>query len=200
MNDLKNLKSVFTGVYLHYYNGLKSEPEPEPKFEKNITEITKLKNQRFNEIVKNEKTINHELFRKYFEYSRPSGMYKALKEINNSKKNKVQVNKIPTVPDFSGLSRNQVSSHEVPKYNLIVPNNVPFSSTSKENPKLLFFQSINLFVYKLTSSSTASSTIFKFLSPGGGVYSKTLLHQCFITLATSFQGLMSWRIGPAQGF
>ena len=106
MNDLKNLESVFTGVYLHCYNGLKSEPEPEPKFEKSITEITKLKNQRFNEIVKNEKTIKHELFRKYFEYSRPSGMYKALKEINNSKKSKVQVNKIPTVPDFSGLSRN----------------------------------------------------------------------------------------------
>ena len=180
--------------------GLNQNQNQNQNFEKSITEITKLKNQRFNEIVKNEKTINHELFRKYFEYSRPSGMYKALREINNSKKNKVQVNKIPTVPDFSGLSRNQVSSHEVPKYNLIVPNNVPFSSTSKENPKLLFFQSINLFVYKLTSSSTASSTIFKFLSPGGGVYSKTLVHQCFITLATSFQGLMSWRIGPAQGF
>ena len=37
-----------------------------------------------------------------------------------------------------------------------------FSSTFKENPKFLFFHSSNLFVYKLTSSSTASSTIFKY--------------------------------------
>ena len=37
-----------------------------------------------------------------------------------------------------------------------------FFSTFEENPKFLFFYSPNLFVNKLTSSSTASSTIFKY--------------------------------------
>ena len=37
-----------------------------------------------------------------------------------------------------------------------------FSSTFKENPKFLLFHSPKLFIYKLTSSSTASSTIFKY--------------------------------------
>ena len=38
-----------------------------------------------------------------------------------------------------------------------------FSSIFVENPKFLFFHSTkNLFVYKLTSYSTASSTIFKY--------------------------------------
>ena len=38
-----------------------------------------------------------------------------------------------------------------------------FSSTFEENPKFLLFHSPNLFVYKLASSSIASSTIFKYL-------------------------------------
>ena len=37
---LRNLESVFTGVYLHYDNV--SEPESKPKFEENIAERTKL--------------------------------------------------------------------------------------------------------------------------------------------------------------
>ena len=36
-----------------------------------------------------------------------------------------------------------------------------FSSTLEENPKFLFFHSPKLFVYKLPSFSTSSSTIFK---------------------------------------
>ena len=36
-----------------------------------------------------------------------------------------------------------------------------FSSTLEKIPKFLFFHSTKLFVYKLTSSSTSSSTIFK---------------------------------------
>ena len=36
------------------------------------------------------------------------------------------------------------------------------SSTFEENPKFLFFHSPDLLIYKLTSSSAASSTIFKY--------------------------------------
>ena len=54
--------------------------------------------------------------------------------------------------------------HHVPKSrNTINLSRVKaFSSTFEENPKFLFFHSPKLFVYKLTSSSTASSTIFKY--------------------------------------
>ena len=38
LNVLKNLESVFTGLYFHY----DSEPESEPEFEESIAERTKL--------------------------------------------------------------------------------------------------------------------------------------------------------------
>ena len=70
--------------------------------------------------------------------------------------------KILTVPNFSGLSRNQAPCREVPKYNKLVPNS-SFFSTVEENPKFLFFHSPkSLFFYKSTSYSIASSTIFKY--------------------------------------
>ena len=62
--------------------------------------------------------------------------------------------KIPTVPNVSGLSQNQVPRPEVPKYNKLVK---AFSSAFEEKLQFLFFHSPNLFVYKLTSSSTARS-------------------------------------------
>ena len=68
--------------------------------------------------------------------------------------------KIPTVPNFSGLSRYQASYPEFPKYSM--PRIKAFSSTFEENPKFLFYHSPNLFVYKLTSSSRASSSIFNY--------------------------------------
>ena len=55
--------------------------------------------------------------------------------------------------------------HHVPKSrNTINLSRIQaFSSTFKESPKFLFFHSPkNLFFYKLTSYSTASSTIFKY--------------------------------------
>ena len=54
--------------------------------------------------------------------------------------------------------------HNVPKSrNTIYLSRIKaFFSTFEENPKFLLFYSPNLFVYKLTSSSTASSTIFKY--------------------------------------
>ena len=58
------------------------------------------------------------------------------------------------------------TKHHVPKSrNTIYLSEIKaFSSTFEENPKFLFFHSPNLFVYKLTSSSTASSTIFKYFN------------------------------------
>ena len=68
--------------------------------------------------------------------------------------------KIPTVLNFSGLSRYQAPSPKVPKYNM--SRIKAFPSTFEENPKFLLFHSPNLFVYKLTSSSRASFTIIKY--------------------------------------
>ena len=63
-----------------------------------------------------------------------------------------------------------------------------FSSTFEENPKFLFFHSPKkLFLYKLTSYSTASSTIFKYLKSQRWCLFKTLLRQCIFTLKTSYR-------------
>ena len=89
LNVLKKLKSVFTGVYLHYEN--MSELESNPKFEENIAEKTKLRKQRFDAIDKKEKIIRSKLFEKYFGYSSPSDTYKALIETTGSEENKAQL-------------------------------------------------------------------------------------------------------------
>ena len=70
--------------------------------------------------------------------------------------------KIPTIPNVSGLSRNQAPRPG--SLNIISLSRIKaFSSSLEKNPHILFFHSPNLFVYKLTSASTASSTIFKYL-------------------------------------
>ena len=68
---LGNLKSVFTGVYLHY----KAVPSESAE---SIVKRTKLKRQRSDEIANKEKIIDPKLFREYFEYLCPSDMYKHL--------------------------------------------------------------------------------------------------------------------------
>ena len=68
---MKNLKSVFTGFYLNYFN------KP-PELEYSIAERTKLRRQRFDEIAEIEKMIDPELFREYFQYLNPRDMYKNL--------------------------------------------------------------------------------------------------------------------------
>ena len=60
--------------------------------ERNITNKTILKRQRFDEIAKKEKKISLELFEIYFDYSSPSYIYKSLNETENSEENKVLVN------------------------------------------------------------------------------------------------------------
>ena len=63
----------------------------EPKLEKSTAERVKLKNRKIEEIEKEEKNINKELFKKYFtDYQSPSDMYKKLRE-RESKKNEDQV-------------------------------------------------------------------------------------------------------------
>ena len=84
---LENLKSVFTGTYLHY----KDVPS---ELEESIAERTKLRRQRSDEIANKEKMIDLKLFREYFEYLSPSDMYKNLNKTINSEENKVQVNTI----------------------------------------------------------------------------------------------------------
>ena len=87
MNVLKNLKSVFTSVYLNYFDK-PSEPE------ESITERTKLRGERSDEIAKREKMIDAKLFTEYFECLNPSDMYKNLNKAIGSEQNKAKVNAI----------------------------------------------------------------------------------------------------------
>ena len=87
LNVSKNLESLFTGVYL-YYSDKPSESE------ESIAERTKLRRQRSDKIAEKEKMIDPESFRKYFEYSNPSVMYKNLKKTLGSEEDKTQVNAI----------------------------------------------------------------------------------------------------------
>ena len=73
---------------LKYQRTVKLELKPKP--EESVGEKIKLRKQRLNEIAKNEKKINLELFRKYFKYLRPVGMYKTLNEPTNTETNKIQ--------------------------------------------------------------------------------------------------------------
>ena len=87
LNVLNNLESVFTGVYLNYFD----KPS---ESEESIAERTKLRRQRSDEIAKKEKMIDPESFREYFEYSSPSHMYKNLNKTIGSQENKAQVSVI----------------------------------------------------------------------------------------------------------
>ena len=85
---LNNIEaSIFDGVYLRY-SDTPSEPESEESIEKRI----QLRKQRPNEVTKKGKKITFELFERYFNYSNPSYMYKALNKTKNSEENKAQVN------------------------------------------------------------------------------------------------------------
>ena len=63
-----------------------------PESEEDIAERTKLRRQRSDEILKKEKMINSKFFEKYFCYSSPSDMWKALNETTVLEENKAQVN------------------------------------------------------------------------------------------------------------
>ena len=74
LNVLKNLKSVFTGVYLHYQDVPK-----ETMFGITIAEKIKLRTERLDELKRKEQNINNELLKEYFtNYQNPSNMYKKL--------------------------------------------------------------------------------------------------------------------------
>ena len=61
LNFLKNLESVFTGVYLHY-----KDVSKEIMFERSIAERIKSRRGRLNEIKRKEQNIHNELFKEYF--------------------------------------------------------------------------------------------------------------------------------------
>ena len=66
---LDNIKSsLFYNVYFHYQ-------DKSSEIEESIAERTKLRRQRSDEIVKKEKKISLELFKRYFDYLSPSSMY-----------------------------------------------------------------------------------------------------------------------------
>ena len=75
MNILKNVSSIFTGMYLHYKNVSK-----EAMFKRSIAERIKLRKERFDEIKRKEQNINNELFKASFtDYQSPSSMNKKIK-------------------------------------------------------------------------------------------------------------------------
>ena len=84
---LGNLKSVFTGAYLHY----KDVP---PESEESIAGRAKLRRQKSDEIANKGKMIDPKSFREYFGYLSSSDMYKNLNKIIGSEENEVQVNMI----------------------------------------------------------------------------------------------------------
>ena len=72
LNILKNVSSIFTGIYLYYKNVSK-----EAMFERRIAERIKLRKERFDEIKRKEQNRNSELCKAYFtDYQSPSNMYK----------------------------------------------------------------------------------------------------------------------------
>ena len=84
---LENLKSVFTGVYLH----CKDVPS---ESEESIVEREKLRRQRPDEIANRDKMIDPKLFREYLEYLSPSDMHKNLNKTIDLEENEAQVNGI----------------------------------------------------------------------------------------------------------
>ena len=74
--------------FLEYLSTAKLEQNLKP--EQSVGERTKLRRQRFDEIVKKEKKVNLELFRYYFKYSSPSNMYKELNK-TETEKNEVKI-------------------------------------------------------------------------------------------------------------
>ena len=75
LNIVKNVSSLFTGIYLYYKNVSK-----EAMFERSIAERIKLRKERFDEIKRKEQNINNELFKAYFTYYQsPSSMNKKIK-------------------------------------------------------------------------------------------------------------------------
>ena len=72
LNIVKNVSSVFTGIYLYYKNVSK-----EAMFERSIAERIKLRKERFDEIKRKEQNRSSELCKAYFtDYQSPSNMYK----------------------------------------------------------------------------------------------------------------------------
>ena len=84
LNVLKNLESVFTGVYLNY-------SDKPSESEESIAERTKLRRQRSDEIAEKEKMIDPESFGENFECLSPSDMYNNLNKTIGLEGNKAQV-------------------------------------------------------------------------------------------------------------
>ena len=75
LDILNNVGSIFTGAYFHY----KNVPQ-ETTFARTITERTKLRRERSDEIERKERNINNELFKAYFtDYQSPSDIYKKIR-------------------------------------------------------------------------------------------------------------------------
>ena len=92
LDILNNVGSIFTGAYFHYKNVPK-----ETTFARTITERTKLRRERSDEIERKERNINNELFKAYFtDYQIPSNIYKKLSREKGAV-NEVRVDSIKKV-------------------------------------------------------------------------------------------------------
>ena len=59
-----------------------------------------LRKQRLSEIAKKEMAIDNNLFKEYFEYSRPSNMQKNLNATKDTEENKTKVNNLKKIADL----------------------------------------------------------------------------------------------------
>ena len=93
LNNLENVGTIFTALYLHY-----KDVSKETLLDRNIAERIKLRKERFDEIERKEKNINKGLFKAYFaDHQSPSSMYKKLSETGNTEINKTRVDVIKKV-------------------------------------------------------------------------------------------------------
>ena len=93
--ERNDILTILYNIELGLFEGFSYHYSDKPsQAEESITDRTKLRRQKLNEIAKKEKEMSFDFFKKYFGYSSPSNMYKTLNETKNSDKNKAQVNTI----------------------------------------------------------------------------------------------------------
>ena len=93
-NDFDQSSIVEQKYKKEYKESIAKKTKLEPEFMESIAERNILRKQRLNEIAKKEKTIDNNFFKKYFEYSIPSNMYKSLNTNTDIEENKTKVNKM----------------------------------------------------------------------------------------------------------
>lgn len=77
--ERNDILTILNNIELGLFEGFSYHYSDKPsQAEESITDRTKLRRQKLNEIAKKEKEMSFDFFKKYFGYSSPSNMYKTL--------------------------------------------------------------------------------------------------------------------------